>query len=562
MSSPGLPFLPILSEGPPAPIESSTLSKPNLGGDNQSNVGAAFRLNYGQSPVVTEIGRAWGSFQDPQQVSHDDAVRVLKSQGYDSAFVPKDGMSQGAINAEVFRQYQVKRAQIMLERGGAGGFSTTAGALAAGFGDPSNLALGPALGVVGDLARGGLAVRAGVGAVFGAAYTGAMESAQAHLTGHDEDINSWEMLNHLSQGAAFFGIMHGALGPRVAPETVQAATGNGFGAAVSHVLTNEGGTTVDTGGLTKFGISAKAHPGLDIANLSQADAVKIYKSEYWDKINGDKLPSALQNTALDAAVNQGVDNANHWIKESGGDVGKFNALRKAHYEELARSDPAKYGKYLQTWVARVDNQGAAPPMRFAAGEDRVTSPASLSDDQVGELRQRVADLEAKESRTPEEDVSLASVRALMQESADSVAEKQRLAQVALAQFEADNPVNVDPFRSGTPTDPIAARAVDDAARGAAPDPTRNTPSPSTKPIIMAVESKQGEPSAMTQQFIKDAKARVTNINPDRGEAFDEAVKEAPLENEEGTKLNHDDFTKAVQAAVNCTVATGAKLAVE
>lgn len=652
MSSAGLPLQPIITGGAPAPIESSTLAKPRFVGEStQSDFGAAFTSNYLQSPVVTGLTRAWGNFQDPTMMNHDDAVKIVQAQGFDPAFVPKSGMSRGTLNLEMNRQYQVKQAQIMLERGGGGGFvGNSSAALAAGFSDPSNVVLGPAFGAVADIARGGLTVRAAVGAGIGAAYTGGMEAAEAHLTGHDEDINSWSMLNHVTQGAAFFGLLHGALGPRMAPEAVQAATGNGFGAAVSNVLAREGGSTVDTGGVTKFGISAKAHPDLDIANLSQADAVKIYKSEYWDKINGDNLSPALQGTALDAAVNQGVANANRWIKESGGDVEKFNALRRAHYEELARSDPAKYGRYLQNWLARVD--ATAPAAQISGlgvsatdlkgvaedyGGERSsvwwntdvradvrgpTSPASLDAAQGAELAREQADIQDRLSKMPQgeaaavdrlnrlqavqrdidnEDLSateraaartrkdqilvdttpeqlqelagpylermsltqrLSRIRDLMKENAQSVAEKRMLGQVALAQFAADNPVNVDPFRSIKPTDPVKARAVDDAARSATPDPTKASPAVSSKPILNTLDAKHGDPAALAQQFIKDAKARVTALNPERGPAFDEAVNEAPLEHEPETQLNHDDFTKAVQAALNCTIATGAKLAAE
>ena len=90
---------------------------------------------------------------------------------------------------------------------------------------------------------------------------------------------------------------------------------------------------------------------LDFDSLSDAKA--IYKAEYWDPIGGDNLPAALQVTALDAAVNQGVANAKKWLSQSGGDPAKFNALRRGQYEHLASSNPGKYGKFLKAWEARV-----------------------------------------------------------------------------------------------------------------------------------------------------------------------------------------------------------------
>lgn len=128
--------------------------------------------------------------------------------------------------------------------------------------------------------------------------------------------------------------------------------------AINSVLRNEDATlsgqvTNDTGGVTKYGISSKAFPGLDVANLSLADAKAIYKTEYWDPIGGDSLPAALQATALDAAINQGVGNAKKWLAQSGGDPAKFNALRRGQYERLAAENPGKYGKFLKAWEARV-----------------------------------------------------------------------------------------------------------------------------------------------------------------------------------------------------------------
>ena len=547
MSSQGLPFNPVLSGGPAAPIESSTLSKPDLGGAAQSTWGAAFRSNFGQSPVVTGLARAWGDFQDPTPVSHDDAVRLVQSQGYDAAFIPKTGMSRGAINMEVDRQYRVKQAQIMLERGGGGGFVTNStAALAAGLSDPSNIVLGPAFGAVADVARGGLAVRAGIGAAMGAAYAGGMESAQAHLTGHDEDIGSWSMLSNMTQSAALFGLMHGALGPRVAPETIKAATAGRLVLSDVYGLERSGETAVSPKGAVGRG---QVMP--ETARTLGFDPSRLGEPEYNAKVTQavlDDLQKKFPNDREAQAVgyNAGPGRANEWIKAGRNDA----VLPKETQAYLARLRGGVEGGEV---IAR----------RAAAPEDeRVTSPASLSDDQAGELRARLSELEAKADRTPVEDATLASIRDLMKESADSVAEKQRLAQVALAQYAADNPVSVDPFRSGVPSDPLKAQAVDNAARAAMPDALKNTPAPSSVPIIKSLETKPEEPNALAQQFVKDAKARVTALKPERGEAFDEAVNEAPLEHEPDTKMTHDEFTKSVQAAVQCAMAQGVKLAVE
>lgn len=67
------------------------------------------------------------------------------------------------------------------------------------------------------------------------------------------------------------------------------------------------GGKVNTGELkgTKFGISAKSYPNLDIKNLTKDQAKAIYKPDFWDKIKGDQLPWPLALLMFDSAVNQG-----------------------------------------------------------------------------------------------------------------------------------------------------------------------------------------------------------------------------------------------------------------
>ena len=59
-----------------------------------------------------------------------------------------------------------------------------------------------------------------------------------------------------------------------------------FNKAVEKVLKFEGvlsNDKYDAGGLTKYGISKRMYPSLDIANLTQEQAVAIYKRDYWEK---------------------------------------------------------------------------------------------------------------------------------------------------------------------------------------------------------------------------------------------------------------------------------------
>lgn len=61
----------------------------------------------------------------------------------------------------------------------------------------------------------------------------------------------------------------------------------------------------DPGGLTKYGISQRAYPGLDIRALSREDAVAIYRRDYWAAVHGEDLPWPLCLFVFDHAINAG-----------------------------------------------------------------------------------------------------------------------------------------------------------------------------------------------------------------------------------------------------------------
>jgi lysozyme family protein len=85
-----------------------------------------------------------------------------------------------------------------------------------------------------------------------------------------------------------------------------------FARALAHVMEWEGGYVNDPndpGGETKFGISKRAYPALDIANLRLDEAEDIYRRDYWDRIRGDELSPGLALAMFDCAVNQGLGTA-------------------------------------------------------------------------------------------------------------------------------------------------------------------------------------------------------------------------------------------------------------
>lgn len=92
-----------------------------------------------------------------------------------------------------------------------------------------------------------------------------------------------------------------------------------FQKAVAFVLDIEGGASDDPrddGGLTKFGISSKAFPTLDIRNLTRNQAEDIYRTEYWIAVRGNELPNELRLAVFDAAVQHGARRAIKMLQES------------------------------------------------------------------------------------------------------------------------------------------------------------------------------------------------------------------------------------------------------
>ena len=81
-----------------------------------------------------------------------------------------------------------------------------------------------------------------------------------------------------------------------------------FHRCIDRILAEEGGLSdhpADPGGLTKYGISKRSYPTLDIAGLTLDDAKALYRRDYWQVLHGDQLPSGLDLLMLDCAINQG-----------------------------------------------------------------------------------------------------------------------------------------------------------------------------------------------------------------------------------------------------------------
>jgi len=85
-----------------------------------------------------------------------------------------------------------------------------------------------------------------------------------------------------------------------------------FERAIARLLGDEGGyvdNPADPGGETKFGITRREYPQLDIAALTRADAVAIYYRDWWQRYRYGELPGPTAAKVFDLAVNIGPDHA-------------------------------------------------------------------------------------------------------------------------------------------------------------------------------------------------------------------------------------------------------------
>jgi lysozyme family protein len=92
-----------------------------------------------------------------------------------------------------------------------------------------------------------------------------------------------------------------------------------FDGAFEILIGHEGGHVDhpdDPGGETKFGISKRSYPEINIAALTLDTAKAIYKKDYWDRVKADKLPLELRFVLFDAAVNAGVAQSIKWLQRA------------------------------------------------------------------------------------------------------------------------------------------------------------------------------------------------------------------------------------------------------
>ena len=92
-----------------------------------------------------------------------------------------------------------------------------------------------------------------------------------------------------------------------------------FDFAFKTVIGHEGGYSFDLrdpGGETKYGISKRSYPSINIKDLTLDHAKEIYRRDYWDKLRLDDIPECVRFDLFDAAVNSGVKTAIKFLQKA------------------------------------------------------------------------------------------------------------------------------------------------------------------------------------------------------------------------------------------------------
>lgn len=146
-----------------------------------------------------------------------------------------------------------------------------------------------------------------------------------------------------------------------------------FCSAIYFILKAEGGLRadggyvndpLDAGGETKYGISKRAFPNIDIKNLTIDRAVRIYYTNYWKAAYCHEWSGAVALFQLDAAVQHGPVQAIKLLQEisgtkADGKVGPNtrNTVHSHDVEYLLARYALRRGRYYARILKRNSSQG-------------------------------------------------------------------------------------------------------------------------------------------------------------------------------------------------------------
>jgi lysozyme family protein len=130
----------------------------------------------------------------------------------------------------------------------------------------------------------------------------------------------------------------------------------------------------DRGGETKFGIAARAHPDVNIADLTWPEAKELYYQRYWLLGKCDQLSGMVAILHFDGGVNHGFGRANKFLQTAVGAVAdgaigpktlaavnamdpielchKICDLRETFYRNIVKNDNSQ-AVFLNGWLRRI-----------------------------------------------------------------------------------------------------------------------------------------------------------------------------------------------------------------
>lgn len=167
-----------------------------------------------------------------------------------------------------------------------------------------------------------------------------------------------------------------------------------FDSFVEQLFTFEGGYVNDKndlGGKTKFGITEstwnafgkKINPNAkNVGEITREDAKKVYQQKYYLNTQASKIDDpALAYLYFDTSVIMGENDANRFLKQSGGDVNKFIELRKKYHSDRVIQRPDQ-SKFFKGWMNRMSDMESmvSRSVRQARVDSvkNITKPTKLS----------------------------------------------------------------------------------------------------------------------------------------------------------------------------------------
>lgn len=103
---------------------------------------------------------------------------------------------------------------------------------------------------------------------------------------------------------------------------------------IERVLSHEGGWVNhpdDPGLETKFGISKRSYPNVDIKNLTRDGAKDIYYNDFWLPVASKVLDPALTFQLFDSAVNHGMGNTVRFLQRA------LNVADDGHWGRISQT---------------------------------------------------------------------------------------------------------------------------------------------------------------------------------------------------------------------------------